>query len=356
MRRADSKGRISIGTIKALVTVTVIVIIVVAGALYVLKDSSDSDGALTILAYPSFASYGLGPAAIALFKERTGMEVILRTPGDVGTLIDVLNREKGDPAADLVIGIDNSMLHNALRLGLLEPYRSPNLARANASFIFDMTDHITPYDYGYIAIICKEELMEKRGLPYPGSVLDLDDPVYRDQLLLIDPATSSTGASFLIWSAAVAGDGLGAYLDGLSRNALNVFASWDAMYTAYLNDEAPIAISYGLDTAYEIGYYGESGTVTIVPEKEGYRQIEGAGVVKGARNRDAARQFIDLMLEDGFQDQVGLNVMLPIVPGADVNATYLQHGRFALEHVEPDQGTIATKYFEWLKAWDDSFT
>ncbi len=356
MRRADEQGRISVGTVKVFVTVTVIMIIVVAGALYVLRDSSDREGDLVILAYPSFASYGLGPAAIALFKDRTGMDITLRTPGDVGTLIDVLNREKGDPAADLVIGIDNSMLHNALRLGLLEPYMSRNLARANASLIFDPTYHVTPYDYGYIAIICKEELMEKRGLPYPDSVLDLSDPVYRDQLLLIDPATSSTGSSFLIWAAAMAGEGLGPYLEGLSRNALNVFASWDAMYTAYLNGEAPIAISYGLDTAYELGYYGESGTVTIVPEKEGYRQIEGAGMVKGARHRDAARKFMDLMLEDGFQELVGLNVMLPVVPAVEVNATYLEHGRYAIEHVEPDQSTIAAQYPEWLRAWDDSFT
>jgi thiamine transport system substrate-binding protein len=352
----DRKGRVSPGAIKVLVVLAMILTIVTSTAVYVLRESSNREDGLVIIAYPSFASYGLGPAAISRFRERTGTEVTLRTPGDVGTLIDVLNREKGDPRADLVIGIDNSMLHTALRLGLLEPYRSPLMERVNSSLVFDPTFHLTPYDYGYIAIICREELMEKRGLPYPGSVMDLADPVYKGQLLLIDPATSSTGASFLIWSAAVAGDSFKDHLHGLSRNALNVFSSWDAMYTAYLNGEAPIAISYGLDTAYEMGYYGESGTVTIVPEREGYRQIEGAGIVKGARNKKSAMEFLDMMLEDGFQELVGLNVMLPVVPGVEVNSTYIEHGRFAIEHIEPEQSTVATMYPTWLSEWDRAFT
>jgi ABC-type thiamine transport system substrate-binding protein len=78
--------------------------------------------------------------------------------------------------------------------------------------------------------------------------------------------------------------------------------------------------------------------------------------VRGAKHAKEAREFIDMMLEDEFQDLVGLNVMLPVVPGAEVNATYLEHGKFAIEHVEPEQELIASEYSDWLTEWDRAFS
>ncbi|MDG6225920.1 MAG: thiamine ABC transporter substrate-binding protein [Candidatus Thermoplasmatota archaeon] len=340
----------------AIVAVFLVLAFAVGGSMYYLWRSKENDNDLVIYCYDSFVTWGLGPEVKGIFEERYDVSVSMVPCGDVGQLLGKLDAEKGSPKADLAIGIDNSMLHIAKRLDLLEPYVPPSIERVNTSLIFDNGHLVTPYDHGYIAIICNRSLMEKRSLPYPGSILELSDPIYKGQIMLIDPATSSTGSSFLIWSAAVAGKDLGGYLKALSSNSGGrVVGTWDAMYAAFLSGEVPISISYGLDTASEILFYGSSGTVTIVPEKEGYRQIEGAGIVKGAKNRELAERFIEFMLEEDFQSRVGYNVMLPVVPGSYVEPEFLEHGRYAIEHVEPGSDVIEENYGTWMGIWEDSF-
>ncbi|MGA1848769.1 MAG: thiamine ABC transporter substrate-binding protein, partial [Thermoplasmatota archaeon] len=262
--------------------------------------------------------------------------------------------DKGE-YADLVIGIDNSMLRTALKLELLDTYRPDNIDRVEPDMIFDPEYHVVPYDYGYLAIICNTVMMDERNLPYPDSILNLSMDVYNDQIMLIDPATSSTGSSFLIWAASVAGEGLDDYLSDLADNQFNVFSTWDGMYKAFQEGEAPMAISYGLDTASDHYFFGSSTTRTIVPENEGYRQIEGAGILKGAGNRDMAEEFLEFMLTDDFQSRVGYNVMLPVVPGTAVDPVYLEHGVWAREHVEPAREEVQQNYPEWFSSWEDAF-
>ncbi|MFW3145829.1 MAG: thiamine ABC transporter substrate-binding protein [Thermoplasmatota archaeon] len=347
-------GRYSGKTLGLSVTVVVLLILGIAGIVYILESRDPGDeGDLVIISYTSFETWGLGPEVVPIFSEMYGVNVTLKTNyGDMGQVMSAL--KKGE-RADLVVGIDNSMLRTALKLDLLDTYEPRNLDKVDPSLIFDDEFHVVPYDYGYIAIICNSELMKEKELPYPSSVLDLTDAVYRDQIMLLDPAGSSTGSSFLIWAASVAGDDLDGYLRDLSKNSFNVFYTWDTMYQAFISGEAPMAISYGLDTAYDHLYSGSSTTVTIVPDDEGYRQIEGAGILRGAENREMAENFLEFMLTDEFQKRVGMNVMLPVVPGTSIESVYLEYGESAESHVEPPQKEIMENYDRWLASWDEAF-
>ncbi|MEA3559055.1 MAG: thiamine ABC transporter substrate-binding protein [Candidatus Thermoplasmatota archaeon] len=337
------------------ISAVVVLVLAVAGSIYVLERlGEDDDADLVIVSYQSFSTWGLGPWAEEEFESLYGLDVRIDTNyGDVGQLLSAL--EVGGVKADLVIGIDNSMLRTALELDMLSTYKPDNISWVDPQMIFDPSFHVVPYDYGYLAMICNSEMMEDRDLPYPDSIMNLSDDVYRDQLMLIDPTMSSTGSSFLIWAASVAGDDLDDYLDELSRNQFNVYQSWDAMYEFFKKGEAPIAISYGLDTASDIQWAGSSSTVTIVPDDEGYRQIEGAGILKDGENRENAELFLEFMLSDGFQSRVGYNVMLPVIPGTEIDPLYLEHGQFATSHVEPDIGVVLEDYDDWLDCWESSF-
>jgi thiamine transport system substrate-binding protein len=337
--------------------VVLVIVGAVVGAAYLLASEKEKEGELVIYCYDSFVSWGLGPEVEAAFEVKYGVNISIVKCGDVGGLIGRLDAEKKDPKADVAVGIDNSMLHIALDKGILSTFKPSNIDRANASLVFDPEYHVVPYDYGYIAIICNGSAMERSNIPYPDSIMDLGGPAYDGKIILLDPASSSTGASFLVWAASVAGSGLGSYLDDLAGNANGrVVGSWDLMYAAFMAGEVPIAISYGLDTAYEKLFYNTTNTVTIVPENEGYRQIEGVGIVKGARHRDLAESFVEFCLTDAFQAKVGYNVMLPAVPGTTVEPIYLQYGEYATTHVEPPQGTIRSDFDPWLEQWDRSFS
>ena len=251
------------------------------------------------------------------------------------------------------------MLHRAISHDLLEPYVPVNIDRLDPTLDFDPDRYIVPFDYGYISILCNGEMMDERDLPIPESVLDLSDPTYRDQMILLDPATSSAGSSFMIWAAYTSGEDHRTFFQDLSDNAgSRVLGSWDAMYTAWSAGEAPICISYGLDAAYEV-MWGDNITrpnaIPVVPNASAYRQIEGAGLVKGADHPDLARKFLDLILTDEFQNEVENNYMLPVVPSIEINPYFSQYGVFAQEHSEPTTEEVQLNYDAWMDSWDAAF-
>ncbi len=355
--KSDGNGAISGKTATFAVGAFVILVLAVSGTVAYFEFMNRSDEPdLVIYAYESFQSYGLGPAVIPEFEKLHGVKVKIVTPGDVGTTLGRVNMERGDPKADIVIGVDNSMIYRAVEMDILEPYIPTNIDRLNPSMLFDPDHYVVPFDYGYIAIICNGEMMAEKGLKIPDNILDLADDIYDGELLLLDPAASSTGSSFMIWAASVAGDDHGSFFQDLADNANGrVLGSWDAMYDAWGRGEAPIAISYGLDTAYEMMWYGTNNTITVVPEDQGYRQIEGAGLVKGAPHEDLAKKFLDFILTDTFQEQVYNNYMLPVVLEVGIDPMFQDHGVFAKTHVEPTTEEVVENYDIWYEAWRNAF-
>jgi thiamine transport system substrate-binding protein len=355
--RINDNGSVSGKTITILVIIGLVLVLWIAGTVYVLNlIGKEEESHLVIYSYESFQSYGLGPAVIPKFEELYDVNVTVVTPGDTGEVLGRLNMEKGDPDADIVIGVDNSMLYKAVKMDLLEPYVPKNIDRLDPTMDFDPGHYVVPFDHGYIAIICNGEMMRERDLEIPDDLLDLADPQYDGQMLLLDPATSSTGSSFMIWAASVAGEARSDFFEDLADNANGrVLSSWDAMYTAWEGGEAPIAISYGLDTAYEVMWYGTNNTITVVPDHQGYRQIEGAGLVNGAPNKEMAKKFLDFILTDEFQSEVHNNYMLPVVPGTEIDPLFVQYGEDAEVHVEPTTEEVMENYDDWYEAWRNAF-
>ncbi|MBN1539466.1 MAG: thiamine ABC transporter substrate-binding protein [Candidatus Thermoplasmatota archaeon] len=350
-------GSISGRTIAILVVIGILITAWVLGTVYILYLlGREEEPDLVIYTYESFQSYGLGPAVIPKFEELHDVKVKVVTPGDVGTVLGMVNVEKERPKADIILGVDNSMLFKAVRQDLLEPYVPVNIERLDPTMDFDPGHYVVPFDYGYIAMICNGEMMRQRGLDIPGDLLDLADEEYDGQILLLDPATSSTGCSFMIWAASVAGENHSSFFRDLADNANGrVLGSWDAMYDAWGDGEAPIAISYGLDTAYEVMSTGTNNTITVVPDHQGYRQIEGAGMVKGAPHPELARKFLDFILTDEFQSEVYNNYMLPVVLGVPIDPDFEEYGESALVHVEPTTTEVMDNYEDWYQAWREAF-
>ena len=107
---------------------------------------------LVIYTYDSMVSeYGLGPIIIPKFEEQCDCTVKMLAKGDAGQLVSVLKLEKNNPKADLVIGIDNSLLSRTLKEDLLEPFEPKNIHLVPEELKFDKSMHLIPYDYGFIA-------------------------------------------------------------------------------------------------------------------------------------------------------------------------------------------------------------
>ncbi|MBN1647910.1 MAG: thiamine ABC transporter substrate-binding protein [Spirochaetales bacterium] len=278
------------------------------------KQKAEGSSELVIYTYDSFVSeWGPAPALIPLFREQYGITPEFISAGDTGEVVRKLIMEKDGPGADLVIGIDNSMMKDVLAKGILESCNPGNYDKIPAAFCFDKSKTLIPYDYGYFAIIYDSEKLRK----VPRSLEDLADPAYRDSLILMDPRTSSPGLGFLLWTVAAYGSDFTAFWERLEPSLLTVSDGWSAGYGLFTNGEAPMVLSYTTSPAYHLEYEQSERYKTALFDEGHYIQIEGMALVKGARNRENALCFIDFMLSRKAQEIIPLtNWMYPVIADA----------------------------------------
>jgi thiamine transport system substrate-binding protein len=282
--------------------------------------SDEQVRSIRVYAYDSFVSeWGPGPAAAALFEERYGIAVNMVSGGDSGQVLQKAIIEKSSPKADIIIGIDDNLLYRALKEDILIPYCSPALSQVPTQLLFDESCHVTPYDYSYFAVIFDTN----SSLPKPESLEDLTDEVYRSSLILMDPRTSSPGLGFLHWTVSRYGEDYLDYWRRLKPSLLTVTDGWDTGYGLFTSGEAPMVLSYTTSPAYHVEYEDTDRYEALIFEEGHYRQIEGAGILKGTDDIEAAKLFIDFLLSPEVQQLLPLtNWMYPAVSGTELPQSY----------------------------------
>lgn len=308
---------------------------------------------LVIYAYDSFVSeWGPAPKVIPAFEARHGVRVQIVSAGDAGQVLSRAILEKGSPRADVLIGLDNNLLARALDAGVLEPYTPAGAERLQPQAVFDPTFHLTPYDYGYFAFVVDTQ---KLADP-PRSLEDLTDARFRRKILLEDPRTSSPGLGFLLWTIAAYGDRWLDYWKRLSPNILTIAEGWDAAYGMFTAGEAPLVLSYTTSPAYHVEAEKTTRYQAAVFAEGHYAQVEGLGVVRGARHAELARRFVDFALTEAFQKEIPLtNWMYPVVPATPLPQSYT-HAPKPPRTLALDATTIAANQERWLSAWARQMT
>ncbi|MBI9100134.1 MAG: thiamine ABC transporter substrate-binding protein [Spirochaetaceae bacterium] len=307
---------------------------------------------LVIYSYDSFASeWGAGPSIIAEFEAEYGIKVELHAPGDGVVVLSQLIMEKENPQADVVIGLDNNLLSRTLKEGILEPYKSEELSKISSDLIFDKSSHLTPYDYGYFAICYDSENIAN----LPRSLEDLTKDEYNDSLVLMDPRTSTPGLGFLLWTIAVYGDDYLEFWDRLKPSILTISEGWSSGYGLFLNEEAPLVLSYSTSPAYHAEYEESTRYGALEFNQGNYLHIEGMGIVKGTENREMAENFIDFMLSDSSQQTLALsNIMFPSVTDIELpeSFNYAFKSKKGLQ-IEADK--IENQSTEWVQQWVENY-
>ncbi len=303
---------------------------------------------LTIYAYDSFVSeWGPAGKVIPKFEKKYGVKVDVLSVGDAGQVLSRAILEKESPNADIVLGIDNNLLSKALETGILAPYRSPNLKRIPPDLVFDKSHHITPFDYGFFAIVYDSSSITDP----PKSLEDLVRPAFRKKIILEDPRTSSPGMGFLLWTIAVYGDHYLDYWKRLMPNILTITEGWDSAYGLFTNGEAPMVLSYTTSPAYHVEYENTTRYRAAIFTEGNYLQIEGMGILKGAKHPDLAGKFIDFTLTDDFQREIPLtNWMFPVDPNVELPKSFNYAPR-PEKMLSLDTFTIEKMQDRWIKDW-----
>lgn len=326
---------------------------------------------ITVLTHDSFA---LPSELLTEFTERTGIQVVFLQGGDAGEVVNRAVLTKARPLADLLFGVDDSLLERARSEGIFEPYVSGELGRVNGALLLGADGLVTPVDVGYVLPNVDTAWFADRGLALPAALEDLAADEYRGLTVVENPASSSPGLAFLLATVVRFGDAEagvdathGGYADWLDywaalvRNDVAVADGWsDAYYTLFTRygGDRPVVVSYATSPAAEVIFadapLAEAPTANLQCAGCGYRQVEGIGILAGTANRAAAEAFVDFMLSRAVQSAIPLAMFVdPVVADATLPPEFELYGRVEDGVVASalPAAVVQAHQARWLRQW-----
>ncbi|GHF55083.1 thiamine transport system substrate-binding protein [Deinococcus metalli] len=288
---------------------------------------------LTVATHDSF---DVDKKLIAAFEQQNGVKVRFVKGGDAGDLLNRLILTRRAPIADVVYGLDNSLLARAKAADLLTPYVSPNLTNVPAARRLDEAGALNTVDYGYVALNFDRAYFQKAGLALPTSLDDLKTPTYAKLTVVESPATSSPGLAFLLATVTHYGEqGAWAWWKAARTNGMKVARGWSDAYNKEFSRNGgkyPIVLSYASSPAAEV-YYADGYDPKKLPDQaptgnlllpgSTWLQLEGVGILKGTRQAALARKFVDFMLSPAVQADFPTRMWVyPAVSGVKLDPVY----------------------------------
>ncbi|MEQ8308878.1 MAG: thiamine ABC transporter substrate binding subunit [Hoeflea sp.] len=257
---------------------------------------------LTIYTYDSFvAEWGPGPRIEAAFETECGCDLKWVGVADGVALLNRLKLEGENAEAGLVLGLDTNLIAEAKATGLFEAHDLDTTAVDVPGGFTD--DTFIPYDYGHFAVIYDSETLDTP----PQSLNDLVEGDPDEKIVIQDPRTSTPGLGLLLWVKSVYGDQAGEAWAKLSDRVLTVTPGWSESYGLFTSGEAPMVLSYTTSPAYHmVAEDTDRYRAAEFPEGH-YMQIEVAGILANAPEKDLARQFLEFMMTPGFQNEIPTN-------------------------------------------------
>ncbi|MBM4966701.1 thiamine ABC transporter substrate binding subunit [Vibrio parahaemolyticus] len=267
-----------------------------------------AENTLTIYTYDSFAAdWGPGPKIEQAFEAKCGCDVNFVALDDGVSILNRLRLEGGNSKADIVLGLDNNLMAEAKKTGLLTEH---NVDTANTVLPNGWSDTtFVPYDYGYFAFVYNKE---KLANP-PKSMKELVET--RDDLKVIyqDPRTSTPGQGLMLWMKSIYGDDVTQAWQKLASKTVTVTKGWSEAYSMFLNGESDLVLSYTTSPAYHLIAENDSKFATANFAEGHYMQVEVAAKVKGSKNSELADKFMNFILSDEFQSTMPTgNWMYPV--------------------------------------------
>jgi thiamine transport system substrate-binding protein len=321
-------------------------------ALSVASLGSQAD-ALRVIAHNSFE---ISKPLLASFEQQNGIKVELIKAGDAGQMLNKLILTRANPIADVVFGLDNTLVGKAVQAGVITPY-TPKAGGRPARF--SLPGGMVSVDYGYVTLNLDRAWFAQHKLAVPKRLEDLTLPAYRNLLVVENPATSSTGQAFLLSTIQSMGEASAFdFWARLRQNGVKVANGWtEAYYTDFSRNGGarPIVLSYATSPAAEVFYSKQK--LTVAPTENltlpgaVFLQVEGVALIKGGHERAAAEKFIEFLRSDAVQKELQTTMwMYPVVTNTAPAPVFA----FASEpsaHQTPSAAQIQAHAPAWVKRW-----
>jgi thiamine transport system substrate-binding protein len=300
-------------------------------------------------------SFDLPKPLLAQFEAQNSVKLAILKGGDAGEMLNKLILTRAQPVADVVYGIDNTLVGKALSAGVLES----TLAQAQAAKEIYLDAAVAPVDYGFVTLNYDKATVAKSTLPLPKTLQDLTLPVYKNWVVMPNPATSSTGYAFLLATISHMGEeNAFAWWAQMRTNGLKVVKGWsEAYYTEFTQNKGtyPLVVSYATSPAAEVFYskdkLTDSPTASLNLKGGVFRQVEGVALIKGTAQREAALKFVDFLRSTPVQEALQTSMWMYPVQANTTRAEVLRHAAEPTVFETPAAQLIATKGADWVARW-----
>ena len=314
---------------------------------------------LTLLAYDSFTP---SPNIFDDFTTQTGINVEVSLGGDAGELVTKAGLTSGNPEADVLWGVDNTMLSRALSKNIFTPYASNNLADLDESARkLVPNNEVTPVDTGDVCINYDVNWFKQRNVAPPLTLRALTSSNYANLLVVPNPVSSSPGLAFMLATIAEFGqDGWDEYWKSLKQNGTLIVSDWTtAYYTEFSGSsgkgDRPIVVSYGSSPPAEMIFASPRPATapTAVAALTCFRQVEFAGILRGTKHEREAQLLIDYLTDIKFQEDLPLTLFVyPANNKAKLPEDFVKYSLRPESPLQLDPDLISSNLLFWL----DEFT
>ncbi|KQM31549.1 thiamine ABC transporter substrate-binding protein [Rhizobium sp. Leaf68] len=263
---------------------------------------------LTVYTYESFVSeWGPGPKVKAAFEKTCDCTVNFVGVADGVALLNRLKLEGASSEADVVVGLDTNLIAEAKDTGLFEASGiDASAAKVPGGFKDDV---FVPYDYGHFAVVYDTQTLKNP----PKSLKELVEGDPSQKIAIQDPRTSTPGLGLLLWVKSVYGDKAPEAWAKLKDRVLTVTPGWSESYGLFTKGEVPMVLSYTTSPAYHMVAEHSERYQAASFEEGHYIQIEVAGLLKNAPEKELGKTFLSFILTPGFQDAIPENNwMMPV--------------------------------------------
>lgn len=238
------------------------------------------------------------------FTRATGVRV-QQSHKPTGEAFAQLRAEAANPKTDLWWGGTGDPYYQAAEIGLLDKYRPDYLDQLHGWAVrqYAMSqNYVGGFYTSAIGFGVNEEVLKKKKLPVPRCWKDLLDPRYRGDIETSHPGTSGTGYTILAGLVQLMGEEAAFdYLKKLHRNVTQYTRSGQAQARSVAKGEVTIGVSFifGFDNERITNRFP---VASVAPCEGTSYEIGGIALVKGSRNRDAARRYYDWLMSTAGQE------------------------------------------------------
>ena len=259
--------------------------------------------ALLLFALPACGAFAADSlSAYTIMPEKYAAQVFEAFTADTGIQVNFMRfssgealarvvAEKNNPQADIILGGPADTYEAGIKEGVFEAYKPGGADSIPAKFR-SPENYWTGIGIIPLVFLSNEKFLKEKGIEAPRSWNDLLDPVFRNGLQMADARTSGTATERIYSLVKILGeDEAFVYQKKLHQNIQMYTKSGAGGAMPVATGQAASGIFYIVD-ALEIQQQGHP--VVISYPKEGVSfGIEATGILKGAKNPQSAKKFLD---------------------------------------------------------------